>query len=130
MLLSGTSTFTLIPRRRIDMAVKKIKGSEIKGVAERKDRLSLVDFSADWCGPCKMLHPVLETVSEELADKVDFYMVDVDQSQNEAASLGIRGVPTMIVFHDGSEIDRMVGFRDKASLSSQLIELADSRIES
>jgi len=130
MLLSGTSTFTLIPRRRIDMAVKKIKGSEIKGVAGRKDRLSLVDFSADWCGPCKMLHPVLETVSEELADKVDFYMVDVDQSQNEAASLGIRGVPTMIVFHDGSEIDRMVGFRDNASLSSQLIELADSRIES
>ena len=111
------------------MAVKNIKGSEIEGVTGRKDRLSLVDFSAEWCGPCKMLHPVLETVSEELADKVDFYMVDVDQSQNEAASLGIRGVPTMIVFHDGSEIDRMVGFRDKASLSGQLTELADSRID-
>ncbi len=130
MLLSGTSYLYLNSGRRIDMAVKKIKGSEIEGVAGRKDRLSLVDFSADWCGPCKMLHPVLETVSEELAEKVDFYTVDVDQSQNEAASLGIRGVPTMIIFHDGAEIDRMVGFRDKASLSSHLTELAESRIES
>ncbi len=110
------------------MAVKKISGSEIAGVTGGTEKLSLVDFSAGWCGPCKMLHPVLEKVSDELADKVDFFEVDVDQSQTEAAQFGVRGVPTLIVFLGGSEIDRMVGFRDKAALTEQLTGLAETNL--
>ena len=107
------------------MAVRNLQGSELSSVKDPEDKLSVVDFSAEWCGPCKMLHPVLEKVSDELSDKVDFYKVDVDQAQAEASSLGIRGVPTMIVFHGGQEVDRMVGFRDASSLSARLRELSE-----
>lgn len=110
------------------MAVKDLAGSELESVKDPGDRLSVVDFSADWCGPCKMLDPVLDRVSEEMSDTADFYTVDVDQAQSEASRLGIRGVPTMIVFHGGNEVDRMVGFRDASSLSGRLRELADQHI--
>ena len=114
--------------RRYGMAVKKISGSEIAGVTSGTGKLSLVDFSASWCGPCKMLHPVLVKVSDELADRVDFYEIDVDESQQEAARFGVRGVPTLIIFKGGNEIDRLVGFRDKAALSEHLAGLADTHL--
>jgi len=110
------------------MAVKHIKGSEIDNIRSNTETLSLFDFSATWCGPCKMLNPVLEKVSEDLAGKVDFYHIDVDESPEASSSFGIRGVPTMIVFHGGEEIDRMVGFRDRNALQRQLEELADSKL--
>jgi thioredoxin 1 len=101
------------------MAMKKIAGKELQGVASAKGRHALVDFSASWCGPCRMLHPVLEQLSAELAGW-DFYEVDIDEAGTEANSLGIRSVPTLIVFSEGKEIDRLVGFRDKAQLKSHL----------
>jgi thioredoxin 1 len=110
------------------MAVRELEGSELESVRDAGDRLSLVDFSAEWCGPCKMLHPVLEKVSDEMSEQVDFYAVDVDRAQAQASKLGIRGVPTMIVFHGGSEVDRMVGFRDASSLSGRLRELVDEHL--
>lgn len=110
------------------MAVKHIKGNEIEDAASSKDKLSLVDFSASWCAPCKMLDPVLNKVSDELDDKVGFYHIDVDESPSASSQFGIRGVPTMIIFHDGQEIDRMVGFRDRNALQKQLEELADSKL--
>ena len=110
------------------MAVRKISGSEITEVTGGTDRLSLVDFSASWCGPCKMLHPVLEKVSEELSDNIDFFEVDVDECQREAAHFGVRGVPTMIVFVGGNEVDRLVGFRDKAALTEHLKSLVENNL--
>ncbi len=106
------------------MSVKEIQGSSIGTEAAKTDKLTVVDFSAEWCGPCKMLHPVLDSLSGELADKVNFVKVDIDKSPTEANQYGIRGVPTMIVFHGGKEIDRMVGFRDKATLKRDLEGLA------
>lgn len=106
------------------MSVVNIPGSSIETVAGGTEKLTVVDFSATWCGPCKMLHPVLESLSGELSDRVDFYMVDIDQSPVEANRFGVRGVPTVIVFHGGREIERMVGFRDKASLKRDLEALA------
>jgi thioredoxin 1 len=110
------------------MAVKKIAGSEITNVAAASDRLALVDFSATWCGPCKMLEPVLEKVSEEMSPRVSVYSVDVDESQKESTKFGIRGVPTMIIFHKGLEIDRLVGFRDKGALVNHLGKIADEKL--
>jgi thioredoxin 1 len=112
------------------MAVKHIKGNEIDAAAQVSGKLSLVDFSATWCGPCKMLNPVLEKVSEDLDAKVDFYHIDVDESPDASSKFGIRGVPTMIVFHNGQEIDRMVGFRDRNALQVQLENLADLKLGS
>lgn len=110
------------------MPVKHIRGEDIDGVTSPQGRISLVDFSATWCGPCKMLDPVLKQVSEDLEEKVEFYHVDVDESPEASSRFGIRGVPTMIVFHEGEEIDRMVGFRDRNALKRHLTELADSKL--
>lgn len=110
------------------MAVKHIKGSDISSVTSPASKLALVDFSATWCGPCKMLDPVLKKVSDDLEDKVDFYHIDVDESPEASSRFGIRGVPTMIVFHEGQEIDRMVGFRDRNALQKQLETLAESKL--
>ncbi|NOQ22865.1 MAG: thioredoxin [Candidatus Aegiribacteria sp.] len=110
------------------MAVKHIKSNEIEEAASSKDKISLIDFSAAWCGPCKMLTPVLEKVSGDLDDKVAFYHLDVDESPDASSKFGIRGVPTMIIFHNGQEIDRMVGFRDRNALQTQLENLADSKL--
>lgn len=75
-----------------------------------------------------MMQPVLESLSVKLKDKVDFYEVDVDQSPAEANQYGVRGVPTLVLFHGGREIDRVVGFRDAASLESHLDSLVASHL--
>lgn len=105
--------------------MRQIKGAEMKALVADTARITLVDFSASWCGPCQMVHPVLEALSSEMADKVSFFKIDVDESPSEAGAMGVRGVPTMIVFHGGKEIDRQVGFRDKADLRKTLDALAD-----
>jgi len=110
------------------MAVKHIKGNEIENVAAASDKISLIDFSATWCGPCKMLDPVLNLISDDLDDEIGFYHIDVDESPTASSKYGIRGVPTMIVFHNGQEIDRMVGFRDRNALQKQLENLAESKL--
>ncbi len=107
------------------MALKKISGKELPVVTSVSDRFVLVDFSATWCGPCRMLHPVLEQIAGELTGW-DFYEMDIDQNQSEAATYGVRGVPTMIVFKAGQEVDRLVGFRDKPSLIAQLQTIAQA----
>lgn len=110
------------------MAVKHIKGNELEDAASATDKISLIDFSATWCAPCKMLDPVLRNVSDDLADSVEFYHIDVDESPEASSKFGIRGIPTMIVFHDGQEIDRMVGFKDRNALQMQLEGLAESKL--
>jgi len=110
------------------MAVKHIMGNEIEDAASVTDKISLVDFSATWCGPCKMLDPVLRNVSDDLADTVEFYHIDVDENPEASSKFCIRGVPTMIVFHGGQEIDRMVGFKDRNALQTQLEGLAESKL--
>jgi len=110
------------------MAVKHISSNDVVTAASATDKLALIDFSAAWCAPCKMLDPVLEKVADDLDEKVSFYHLDVDESPEASSKFGIRGVPTMIVFHNGEEIDRMVGFRDRSALQSQLENLADSKL--
>ena len=66
-----------------------------------KDAVAVVDFSATWCGPCRMLAPVLEEISEELAGKANFYNVDVDDDGALAAGFGISSVPTVLILKNG-----------------------------
>lgn len=105
------------------MAMKKIAGRELPVVTSVKDRSVLVDFGATWCGPCRMLHPVLEQLAVEMKDTWDFYEVDVDESANEANTFGVRSVPTLVIFREGREVDRLVGFRDKAALKAHLTSM-------
>ena len=73
---------------------------------------TLVDFYADWCGPCRMLSPVLEDVAKELKGKAKIAKLDIDNSQKIAAHYQVMSVPTMILFKDGKEVNRLIGLRD------------------
>lgn len=80
----------------------------------------LVDFFATWCGPCKMLSPVLEEVAKEVEGKLDIVKVDVDQDGELAMRFGIMSVPTMIIFKDGQPMTQLQGFMPKAQLLNEL----------
>lgn len=70
----------------------------------------LVDFFATWCGPCKMIAPILEKLQEQYAGKANIYKVDVDASSALAAQFGVQAIPTMVVFKDGQPVKTHVGF--------------------
>ena len=76
-----------------------------------KEGYTLVDFFADWCGPCKMLSPVLEEVSAEY-DNVNFVKVNVDENMDLAGQFQIMSIPTVYIFKDGNVVSKMNGFRD------------------
>lgn len=78
-----------------------------------KEGTTLVDFYADWCGPCKMVAPVLEDVSKDFNDKVNFIKVNVDQEGNLAERFGVMSIPTLILFKDGQIVDQVLGFQAK-----------------
>lgn len=74
--------------------------------------VTLVDFHADWCGPCRMLAPVLEEVAKGVKGKASIAKVDIDAAQQVASQFQISSVPTMILFKDGKEVNRLVGLRN------------------
>lgn len=90
---------------------------------QTKRGVTLVDFWATWCMPCKIMVPALNDVAEELNGKVKVAKVDVDQNQALAAKFKVRSIPTLILFKDGKEINRFVGVKDKSFLLKQLKEV-------
>ena len=95
--------------------MKIVNGAEFR--EEIKNGVVLVDFFATWCGPCKMLAPVLEQVSEEMAGKVNVIKVDIDQCPDLADEFKIVSVPTMMIFKDGAKVDMLVGFLPKERIT-------------
>ncbi len=83
----------------------------------------LVDFYADWCGPCKMLEPTVEEIAAETDAAV--LKVDIDELQAFASSKGIRSVPTLEFYHNGESVDRVIGVQDKDDLLKGLEEISD-----
>lgn len=80
----------------------------------------LVDFSAEWCGPCKVLGPILKEVKDEVGDSVKIIKIDVDKNQQLAARYKVMGVPTLILFKDGVQVWRQSGVMQKQELLSLL----------
>ena len=76
----------------------------------KKDDISVIQFSASWCSPCKALKPVMDKLSDEYKDRANFYITDIEDSGiNTGSAAGIRGVPTVIIYKKGIEVDRKVG---------------------
>ncbi|MBT8327589.1 MAG: thioredoxin [Bacteroidia bacterium] len=83
----------------------------------------LIDFSAEWCGPCKMMVPILDQVKDELGDDVKIIKIDVDKNQQLASAYDVKGVPTLMIFKDGSLKWRESGVRQ----ATELVELIKSK---
>ncbi len=79
-----------------------------------------VDFWAAWCGPCKMIGPVIEELAVDYGGKVKIGKLNVDENQKTAADFGVMSIPTMILYKGGKEIDRLVGFMPKANIAKTL----------
>lgn len=81
----------------------------------------LVDFYADWCGPCKMMAPVIEELAEELQGKAKVGKINVDESTDTAAQYDVMSIPTIIIFKNGKEVKRFIGVRDKQELLKEVV---------
>jgi thioredoxin 1 len=92
--------------------------------------IMLVDFWAPWCGPCRMVSPVIEQLSREYSGKVAFGKVNVDENQRIAASLGIQSIPTLMIFRNGKAVDVMVGALPKAQIEMKLKQQISSNNDS
>lgn len=86
-------------------------------------RVALVDFWAEWCGPCRMIGPVVEELSKEFGDKALISKCNVDEQGEVAAQFGIRSIPTILFFKDGELVDRVVGAVPKSTLKQKVDDL-------
>lgn len=100
--------------------LRVVNNNEFQTEVINSNGVVLVDFFATWCGPCKMVAPVLEALSSEMEGKVTILKVDIDQSMELAQQYKIMSVPTMMVFKDGKPVETIMGFQPKESIKAKL----------
>ena len=103
---------------------QEIKDSEFEQKVTNSTEPVLIDFWAEWCGPCKMLSPVIDQLSEEMKGKVKIVKMNIDENPETPSSLGVRSIPTLMIFKDGKQISSKVGAHPK----NKLKEWIDSSI--
>ncbi|MFO7966129.1 MAG: thioredoxin [Archaeoglobaceae archaeon] len=95
----------------------KVNGNNFQKVLQENENV-VVDFWAEWCGPCKLVGPVLEELAKEYSDKVTFAKLNTDENQELAASYGISAIPTIIFFKNGTPMDQIVGAFPKSEMKN------------
>ena len=95
---------------------KEVTDAQFEAEVLKSETPVLVDFWAPWCGPCRMVAPLVEELADEYGPKVKFVKVNTDESFSTAASYGIRSIPTLIVFKGGQPVGQVIGFRPKNDL--------------
>ncbi len=101
------------------MSVKNLNNENFKAEILDRDGVAIVDFYADWCGPCKMMAPVIDKIAEENPD-INVAKVNVDLEGELAAQYGVMSIPTLVIFKDGKEINRSVGAKNKNAILALL----------
>lgn len=102
------------------MATKAVTDASFAADVLQSDKPVLVDFWADWCGPCKMIAPALEEISEELADKVTIAKVDIMENTDIAAKIGVQSIPLLVLFKNGQAVAHKLGAAPKQQLKGWL----------
>ncbi len=98
----------------------EVNDSNFEEVVLKSDKLVIIDFWAEWCGPCRMVAPIIEEISEEYDGKVLVAKVDVDSNPGISSKLGIRNIPTVMFFKDGEMVDKQVGAVPKSNFVSKI----------
>ena len=88
---------------------RDVRDSEFESNVLGSDKPVLVDFWAEWCGPCRMIAPSVEAVAEQYGEKAGFYKMNVDENPNTPSQYGVRGIPTLILVKGGKVVDQLVG---------------------
>jgi thioredoxin 1 len=99
---------------------KELKSSEFEEKVVKSDKPVLVDFYAPWCGPCKMMGPVIEELAKEVGDKAHIFKVNVDEEGDLANQFQVMSIPTIIAFKDGKPVNQAMGVQSKEALKKML----------
>jgi thioredoxin 1 len=102
--------------------IKEVTDGNFDEEVIKADKVVVIDFWASWCGPCKMLAPVMEELSEEMDGKAYFAKVNVDENPVLSQKYRIASIPTILVFKNGEAVDTMVGFRPKQDIKSTILK--------
>ena len=102
------------------MSVLKITSDNYEKEVMKSEKTVLIDFYADWCGPCKMMSPIIDQIAEEKADSLKVGKVNVDENQDLAMQYGIMSIPTVVIIKNGQVEKTFVGLRDKNEILNEL----------
>jgi len=100
------------------MSINSTKDSSFEQDITSSDKTVIVDFWAEWCGPCKQIGPILEEISNERKDIINIFKLNIDENPKTPQKYGVRGIPTLMLFKEGKLIDTKVGSLPKTALSS------------